>query len=216
MSIDAAEQTVFIIDDDEDVRVSLTRSMTKRGFTVEAFATARAFLDQFAPKLSGCLILDYGMPEMNGLELQAELAKMGLSIPIIFITGHGGVPVSVQAMKMGAIDFLEKPFSPEALAERVREAFAIDRAARADREKTARLNQRFSALTAREREIAQFIFANPGAASSKEIARKLDISPRTIDHHRARILEKLQLRSVFELMDFMAALTQSTETTGLN
>lgn len=211
MSMSTTDQRIFVIDDDADVRTSLKRSMTKRGFTVEGFASAQRFLDSFAPSCAGCLVLDYGMPEMNGLELQAQLAEMGSSIPIIFITGHGGVPISVQAMKMGAIDFLEKPFSPEVLAERVREAFEIDLKNRAENEQKADLKHRLLALTAREREIADFIFANPGTASSKDVARALDISPRTIDHHRARILEKMQLRSIVELIDVMATLKHLSE-----
>lgn len=211
MSNTAADQYVFVIDDDEDVRTSLTRSMTKRGFTVAPFVSALAFLESFDPARPGCIILDYGMPGMNGLELQVQLAEMGSSIPIIFITGHGGVPESVQAMKMGAIDFLEKPFSAETLAERVREAFELDRKLREENEKVADLSERLAALTAREREIADFIFANPDKASSKDIARALDISPRTIDHHRARILEKMQLRSVVELIDVMATLKRVSD-----
>lgn len=203
--------TVFVIDDDEDVRKSLTRSMTKRGFAVEAFASAQTFLDGFEPARPGCLVLDYGMPGMNGLELQERLSLMGSQIPIIFITGHGGVPVSVQAMKMGAIDFLEKPFSAEALSERIREAFEIDQRTRQANAKTEGLKEKIQSLTAREREIADFIFANPGNASSKGIARALDISPRTIDHHRARILEKMQLRSVGELIDLMAKLDRGSD-----
>lgn len=210
MTDDHLEATVFVIDDDEDVRTSLIRSMTKRGFQVEAFASAQAFLDSYDPARPGCLVLDYGMPGMNGLELQERLAQAGRHVPIIFITGHGGVPVSVQAMKMGAIDFLEKPFSGEALSERIREAFEIDGRAREENAKNAGLQEKVQTLTAREREIADFIFANPGDASSKGIARALDISPRTIDHHRARILEKMQVRSVGELIDAMAKLDRSS------
>ena len=193
--------TVFLVDDDDRIRASLARALGKRGFHVQTFASAEAFLDHYDPQVPGCLVLDYGMPGLNGLELQRHLATKDLSIPIIFISGHGGVPESVQAMKAGAVDFLEKPFRQQTLVACIEDAFATDLAGRAAAETTKSARDRFDRLTAREKEIAQFMIANPSNTSSKEIGRRLDISPRTVDHHRARILEKMNINSVPELID---------------
>ncbi len=155
-------------------------------------------------------MLDYGLPEMNGLELQKVLADKQIAIPIIFISGHGGVPESVQAMKAGAVDFLEKPFRQHILVDCITAAFATDMAKRALETNRKSTQERFSTLTTREREIANFMIANPSNTASKEIGRELSISPRTVDHHRARILEKMGIHSVAELIDLsnlMADLT---------
>lgn len=195
------EPCVFIVDDDADIRASLSRALETRGYATQTFPSASAFLDAYNPDRSGCLILDYGMPEMTGLQLQKLLISHGYAIPTIFITGHGGVPESVEAMKMGAIDFLEKPFRQETLIRQIDAALEIDAKNRLsrDRSRTAQLN--FGKLTEREREILEFLVCNPSATSSKDVARHLDISPRTVDHHRARILEKMQVNSVVELVD---------------
>lgn len=196
-----AEPTVFIIDDDDDTRSSLSRSLSKRGFDVRTFASATAFLDAHDSSVSGCIILDYGMPVMNGLELQKKLVSDGFTIPIIFITGHGGVPESVEAMKAGALDFLEKPFRTEALVEHIRAAFVTARKTRDRREKVRQARLKLETLTSRETEIVAMIVSNPANTTSKEIARDLGISPRTVDHHRARILEKMQVKSIVELVE---------------
>ncbi len=195
------DPTIFIIDDDQDIRSSLSRSLTKRGFVVVTFGSAQAFLDEHDPNQLGCIILDYGMPGMTGLELQEELVSSGSTIPIIFITGHGGVPESVQAMKAGAIDFLEKPFRTEVLVERIGTALKLGAATSEIHQKVKRSRERLDALTAREREIVAMIVSNPSDTTSKEIARALNISPRTVDHHRARIFEKAQVKSMAELID---------------
>lgn len=193
------ERHVFVVDDDAAIRTSLARALQKRGFRVSGYASARAFLDIATPALRGCVILDYGMPELDGLALQQELLARGITLPIIFVTGHGGVPESVRAIKAGALDFLEKPFRQTVLLERLEMAFAQLFAA--PPVATAALSHdRFNVLTAREREIADFMVAHPALASSKDVAARLGISPRTVDHHRARILEKLRLRSVAELV----------------
>lgn len=193
--------TVFIVDDDEDIRASLSRALSKRGFEVETYGTAMAFLETFDPARFGCLILDYGLPKMSGLELQRRLREMGHELPIIFITGHGGVPESVEAMKWGAIDFLEKPFKQDQLVEHIRTALERDAERRDSEQEVTSARERFDVLTPRELEIVEFILENPATTSSKEIARVLDISPRTIDHHRARILDKMGVKSVVELVD---------------
>ncbi len=205
-----SRSTVFLIDDDDKIRTTLSRALIKRQFNVRAFESATRFLEEYDPAEPGCLVLDYGLPEMNGLELQKVLADKQIAIPIIFISGHGGVPESVQAMKAGAVDFLEKPFRQHVLVDCITAAFAADMAARAlemDRKST---QERFSKLTTREREIANFMIANPSNTASKEVGRELNISPRTVDHHRARILEKLGIHSVAELIDLSNLVTDLT------
>ena len=195
---------VYLVDDDQDIRSSLSRALKKRGFEVVSFASADAFLEAYSPMQAGCLVLDYGMPGMNGLELQERLVSLGSSLPIIFITGHGGIPESVQAMKAGAVDFLEKPFRQDVLVERITTSFEIDRKERLDGEAHEEAQAAFDRLTDREKEIAGLMVSQPSDASSKELARQLDISPRTVDHHRARILEKMSVRSIAELVDLAA------------
>ena len=199
---------VFIVDDDEDIRSSLSRSLTTRGFKVETFASAHEFLDGFSDERSGCIVLDYGMAGMNGLELQKKLVAESRALPIIFITGHGGIPESVLAMKAGALDFLEKPFRTDVLVERIRQALTISSASSEARDKAARASAMLDTLTTREREIVDMVVANPANITSKEIARELRISPRTVDHHRARILEKMQAGSMAELIDLAIASQQ--------
>lgn len=199
------KETIFIVDDDEDIRSSLGRSLSKRGFAVESFPSAPAFLEAFDPLSTGCIILDYGMAGMNGLELQQKLVSEGPALPIIFITGHGGIPESVQAMKAGAIDFLEKPFHTEVLVERINQALKMTAVASQANDKALRARRMMGALTTREREIVDMIVSNPANTTSKEIARALDISPRTVDHHRARILEKMQASSMVEVIDLAIA-----------
>ena len=193
--------TIYIIDDEEDIRISLTRSLTKRGYKVESFSSADSFLNTYHRTNSGCLLLDFGMPEMNGLELQEKLIEMEISIPIIFMTGHGGIPQSVQAIKAGAIDFLEKPFQQKVLLKAIDTAFEQAVRINDDIKSANALKAKFETLTTREKEIAEFIVHNPADTSSKNIGRQLDVSPRTIDHHRARVLEKMGVTSVAELID---------------
>ena len=194
--------TVFLVDDEEEVRNTLSRALTKRGFKVEAFDAANDFFQSYDPDRPGCLVLDFGMPEMNGLELQSLINASNISIPIIFISGHGGISESVQAMKAGAIDFLEKPFRQSELVACIQTAFERDLELRQQVNEHSNAIERFGRLTSREREIAIYMMENPSSTSSKEIGRELNISPRTVDHHRARILEKLELGSVIELVEF--------------
>jgi FixJ family two-component response regulator len=198
---------VFIVDDDPDIRSSLSRALRVRGFAVDSFDSATAFLESYDGDPYGCLILDQGLPGMTGLELQKHMNQQGHALPIIFITGHGGVPESVQAIKGGAVDFLEKPFRQADLIERINTALeAAELLARAERQ-SRDARSKLGRLTPREREIADYMLANPGDLSSKGIARALEISPRTVDHHRARILEKLEIGSVAELIDLARRLT---------
>lgn len=197
----SSTSAVFLIDDDKAVRTSLSRALHKRGFQLQTFETAKQFLDAYDPSQPGCLVLDYGLPQMDGLKLQEILAERDINVPIIFISGHGGVRETVQAMKGGAIDFLEKPFRQEVLVDCINTAFEADVQRRAaERDRNSALT-RFAKLTQREKEVANIMIANPSSTSSKEIGRELDISPRTVDHHRARILEKMEIGSVAELID---------------
>ncbi len=194
---------VFIIDDDEDIRTSLSRALSRRGFEVRTFVSGNDFLQSVGPNETGCIVLDFGMPGINGLELQQMLNADGFAMPIIFITGHGGVPESVLAMKAGAIDFLEKPFRTDVLIDRIQTAFTSNVAASKQREKIQKAKGKLETLTVREMEIVRLIVETPSNTTSKEIARTLDISPRTVDHHRARILEKMQIKSIVELVDLV-------------
>lgn len=208
----ATEQpTVFLVDDDPAIRKSMPRALGKRGLNVETFESAQSFLDNYQADRSGCLVLDLRLPAMDGLELQQELAQRNMSIPIIFITGHGDIPHSVQALKAGAIDFLEKPFRQETLLQRIEEAFAEDQKLRAAKRQEDTMHSRFARLTDRERDVMRLLVSGPANPSSKEIARELSISHRTIDHHRARVMEKTGARSIAELvrMAHLAGLVSS-------
>jgi len=202
MIVENSEATVFLIDDDPAILKVLPRALQKHGLEVRAFPSATEFLQSYfgAP---GCLVLDLRMPEMTGLELQQELIKRKIEIPIIFITGHGGIRQSVQALKAGAIDFLEKPFLPEVLLQKIHEAFVQGQKKRLELHTIEEIQSRFSQLTEREHDVFELLNklnTVDGIPSSKEIARSLDISHRTVEHHRARILEKTRTRSVAELL----------------
>ncbi len=195
----ANSRTVFIVDDDDDVRVALSRSLTKRGMDVHHFASAQAFLDGVGEDAEGCLILDYGMPGMDGLELQDHLVSRNSTIPIIFISGHGGIPESVRATKAGAIDFLEKPFDLRVLIERIEAAQDVGSRLRDAKAQARILAEKRELLTEREEEVLQHILAHPERTSSKEIGTELGISPRTVEIHRGRIQQKVGVKTTIEL-----------------
>lgn len=194
------QPTVYLVDDDPSVRKALPRGLRRRGLTVEAFDSAQNFLDNYTPGQPGCLILDLSMPDIDGLELQQELINRKITIPIIFITGHGGVQQSVQALRAGAIDFLEKPFLPDTLANRIAEAFAQDQKNHDEMQKIVLIRKGFERLTNREQEICQLILDSQATLSCKDMARELGISHRTVEQHRSRILEKTNAQSVSELL----------------
>ena len=197
---------MFIVDDDQDIRTSLMRALGQRGYEVEAYDSASSFLAAYDGTRAGCVILDYGMPEMNGLELQVILNNKNWPLAVIFVTGHGGVPESVQAMKGGAVDFLEKPFRQSDLVERIDVALELAESRHEASASQNAIRARFERLTEREAEIVSHVLANPAEVSSKEIGLTLGISPRTVDHHRARILEKIEVRSLVELVRLAATL----------
>ncbi len=194
------QSTVFLVDDDPSVRKTLPRGLIRRGFQVNAYESAKAFLDAYSTDQPGCLVLDLSMPEMDGLELQRELTHRNIAIPIIFITGHGGVPQSVQALKAGAIDFLEKPFLPDVLIRRIEEAFLQDQSTRSEQQKLASIREHFNRLTDRENEVLRLILEHQANLSSKQMAEILGISHRTVEQHRSRVLEKTQAKSTSNLL----------------
>ncbi len=201
--------TVFLVDDDPGVRDALSLSLKTAGLNVEAYDTAESFLAAYCCDRPGCLVLDVRMPQMSGLELQEALKANRIKIPIIFITGHGDIPMSVRAIKAGALDFLEKPFRMQVLLERVQEAMAKDaRVRESDTDKQAVIG-RYMRLTPREREIMSLIIEGK---SSKEIAKELHVSPRTVETHRSRIIDKMEAKSLSDLvaMSFSCGLNQLT------
>ena len=191
------EHTIFVVDDDEAVRDSLQALLESYGFTAEVFASAQAFLDAYLPPREGCLIVDVQMPEMSGLELQQRLAADGVDLPVIVITGHGDIPMAVNALKSGALDFIEKPFTDEDILSSVRRAKDLSEQEHRQRSLAAYTSARIERLTGRQREILeQLVVGRP----NKVIAYKLGISPRTVELHRARVMEKMQARSLSELV----------------
>lgn len=191
---------IYLVDDDADVRTALSRTLGMRGYHVSAFADAKSFLNDFDQYQPSCLVLDYGLPDMDGLELQETLIAHDAILPIIFITGHGGVPESVKATRAGAVDFLEKPFSISVLLQRIEAALDLSLQLHSERHERDELNTRLATLTARETEVLEFVLSNPGRVSSKEIALALEISPRTVDIHRARLMQKMGVKSFPELV----------------
>jgi two-component system, LuxR family, response regulator FixJ len=189
--------TVFIVDDDAAVRDGLAMLMKSVALPARFFASADEFLRDWQPDLCGCLLLDVRMPGMSGLELQKELIRRRITLPVIFMTGHGDVQMAVEALQQGAFDFLEKPFRDEELLQRINRALAQDREDRArDREQEV-VRARLQTLTPRELEIARRLI---DGQSNKRIALDLEISQRTVELHRAHIMEKTQARSLAQLV----------------
>ena len=194
---------VFLVDDDASIRRSLTRMLRGEGFDVHAFESAKDFLARPDPGLRGCVVLDVSMPGLDGLELQARLAAMGASPPIVFLSGHGDIPMSVRAIKRSASDFLTKPVSGEQLVEAIREALARDELAHLEGAETAELKRRLDALTPREREV---LGALVEGKLNKQIADELGIVEQTVKFHRAHVMEGMQARTLAELIHMAARL----------
>lgn len=190
-------QTVFVVDDDQAVRMALSLLIRSMGLAVETFESASAFLGTCDPERSGCLVLDIRMPGMSGLEMQEELNRRAIGLPVIFITGHGDVAMAVRAMKSGAVDFIEKPFNDQQLLDRVNKALDLDRNARAARAEHATLAARIELLSPREREVMERIVAGQ---ANKVIAIELGLSERTVEIHRAKVMTKTGARSLAELV----------------
>lgn len=189
--------TVFVVDDYAPGRRSISRLLRTAGFAVAAFASAREFLAQYDPQTSGCLVLDLAMPEVNGLELQTILAGKGSLLPIIFLTAHGDVPKSVQAMKRGASDFLTKPVNDEDLLAAVRVAIEKNRGLRREQAELSEIRTRLATLTPREREVLEYVVAGK---LNKQIAGELGTVEQTVKIHRAHLMQKMRVQSVAELV----------------
>jgi FixJ family two-component response regulator len=190
--------TVFVVDDEEPVRKALARLLRVNRFAVAVFASSKEFLDQYDPDASGCLVLDIMMPG-NGLDLQRTLQKRGCTLPIIFLTGHGDVPKSVQALKGGAIDFLTKPVNDKCLLSAVRTAIEKNRVGRHEQSEVSEACSRLATLTPRERQVLEQIVTGK---LNKQIAADLGITERTIKAHRARVMAKMKVDSVAKLVCF--------------
>lgn len=189
--------TVFVVDDDPAVRDALSLLLRNAGWQVCCCGSAPEFLEKYDPEATGCVVLDVKMPGLGGLALQGELTQRGLDIPIIFITGHGDVPMSVRAMRAGALDFLEKPFDSGVLRQRVQEALVLDQQRRLHRQRGAEAQRRYRELTPREREVMTLVVRGE---SNKAIAAKMKVSHRTVEIHRGRVMEKMGARSLPELV----------------
>ncbi|MEE9397775.1 MAG: response regulator [Methylococcales bacterium] len=192
-----AKPTIFLVDDDADVRDALSLFLDSAGLHVIPFDSAIAFLSFYKPEMPGCLILDIDMPNMSGIELQDALVQKQIPIPIIFLTAHGTVPLTVKAFKSGATDFIEKPFNDQVLLQSIEKALEKDVGYREENEKRTAANNRIEQLTPREKEVMNRVVTG---LSSKEIARELQISHRTVDIHRSRIMVKMQVKSLPELI----------------
>jgi len=200
---------VFVVDDDAAIRTSLHRLITSVGFRVEVFASTRAFLDAPRPDAPACLVLDVRLPGLSGLDLQRQLAETDAELPIVFVTGHGDIPMSVRAMKAGAVEFLTKPFRPQALLDAVRSAVERDRAMRTERQERAELRRRYASLTPRERDVLERIV---GGLLNKQIAGELGTSEATVKEQRGHVMAKMQAGSVPELVRFASRLGITRQT----
>lgn len=196
------EPTVFVVDDDEEVRESIRWLIESVGLAVQTFASAKAFLDAYDPDQPGCVVLDVRMPEMSGPELQKKLLASGIEIPTIIVSAFGSVAVAVDAMKHGAMDFIEKPFSDQAMLDRIHQAIEKDRLQRRRKVQKTKAAARIDVLTAREREVMDLVV---DGKATKQIAVELGISPKTVEAHRAHIMQKMAADSIAELVRLAVA-----------
>ena len=201
------EPTVFVVDDDPAIRKSLRWLIESVGLRVQTHRSAQQFLDAYVGDVHGCLILDVRMPGMSGLDLQQTLQGMRVELPIILVTGYGDVPMAVRAMKNGAVDFIEKPVSDQVLLDHIRRAIELDAANRRNRAGQMVIHQRIERLTRREHEVMELVVSGK---SSKEIAAELEVSFKTIEAHRAKIMKKMQARSVPHLIHMTLSLSESS------
>ena len=192
--------TVFIVDDDQGVRDSVKILMHSISIESEVFSSADDFLRQYDPKRAGCLVLDVRMPGMSGIELQKRLTELGSTLPIIFLTAHGDVPMAVEAVKAGAMDFVQKPFRDQELIDKIQEAFGEDARVRKELEERNRIVERLTSLTPREREVLEMVVLGH---ANKVIAIDLGLSQRTVEIHRARVMSKMNARSVSQLVQMV-------------
>jgi FixJ family two-component response regulator len=201
---------VFVVDDDSSMREALTDLITSVGLLVEAFKSAREFLAHRRRDAPACLVLDVRLPGLSGLDLQRELARTEAPIPVIFITGHGDIPMSVRAMKEGAVEFLAKPFRDQDLLDAVQNALEIDRAARQERSLVADVRRRYESLTNREREVMRLVVSG---LLNKQIAGELGSSEVTIKMHRGQVMHKMKAQSIVELLRMAEKIGIASEAT---
>lgn len=194
---------VFVVDDDPAVRESLVELFASVGLPVEVFRSTAEFLQKRASDGARCLVLDVRLPGLSGLDFQSELAKLGAQVPVIFITGHGDIPMSVRAMKAGAIEFLTKPFRDQELLDAVQRGLELDRARRDQQKAMADVRARFSSLTSREQEVIAFVSAG---LLNKQIAGRLGVSEITVKVHRGNAMRKMGAKSLAHLMKMAHAL----------
>jgi RNA polymerase sigma factor (sigma-70 family) len=194
----------MVVDDDSGVRNAMRALLKSVGLEAQLFASAQEFLSGYQPSQTGCLLLDIRMPGMSGMELQQQLNMRGAVIPVIFMTGHGDIPMAVEAMQHGAFDFLQKPFRDQDLLDRIQRALAKDIELRKSLSEHTRIRERLESLTPREREVLDLMVKGK---QNKAVAQELAVSPRTVEIHRARVMEKMQVHSVAELVHMMLGAT---------
>ena len=202
------EHTVFIVDDDQDVRESLKMLIESIGLATETYNSAQSYMQSFDPNRPGCLILDVRMKGMSGLTLQEQLCQLPLHPPIIIITGHGDVPMAVRAIKMGASEFLEKPFNEQLLLDSIHVAIERDDEQRGKALQLTEVQERIAKLTEREHEVMELIVSG---TLNKNIASQLCISQSTVEAHRSKVMEKMQARTLSDLMRIVISLNYQTE-----
>ena len=188
---------IAIVDDDPSVRRGLERLIRSAGWKAETFASAQEFLDRPGGEAPSCLVLDLQLPGLSGLDLQKRMAEVGLEIPIVFLTGHGNIPASVQAMKAGAVEFLTKPFDEQDLLQAIQEAVERDRQSRRQHAEMRELQNRYESLTAREQEVMQQVVSG---LLNKQIAAELNITEYTVKIHRGRVMRKMHAQSLADLV----------------
>lgn len=204
--MNAADPIVFVIDDDASVRDAVKRLIASVGLRVETFGSTREFLAAKRTDAPACLVLDVRLPDVSGLEFQGELAELDFQIPIIFITGHGDIPMTVRAMKAGAVEFLTKPFRGQELLDAVQQAIAQDRAAWSERAQMAELRGRYDTLTPREKEVLKLVASG---LLNKQVGAELGTSELTVKTHRGRVMEKMGADSLADLVRMSERLNSS-------
>jgi len=203
----AQAATVYVVDDDDGMRRALSLLLNTVGYKTAAFASPKEFLDEVKTDAAGCLVLDIRMPGMSGLELQQHLNRTGSMLPVIFITGHGDVPMAVQAMKEGAFEFVQKPFRDQDLLDRINHALELDKGSRGILALRADVLARFESLTPRERQVMLLVV---DGAANKVIAIDLSLSERTVEIHRAKVMEKMGARSVAHLVKLRMSMSDQS------